>query len=169
MFAILQPNPRADRVGFYDHMYERTREALEALLAETDTHPCWGYKIPYTNPVTGGWAMPTMGTHMQILPIGFKGREYRSTDSTAYAVIEGKVRCVVRGQSFEFGQREVSSFLNGCPIASKRPTNPCFSASRTDRYSRPCTRGAKRCNAGSAECGRRSSDFSNINDALRPR
>lgn len=87
--------------------YERTREALETLKAGQDCHPCWGYKLQYTNPVTGGWAMPTIGTFMQLLPRGFKGRDYRSTDSTVYAVVEGNGRCLVEGKAFEFGPRDV--------------------------------------------------------------
>ena len=87
--------------------YERTREALDTLLADKHAHPCWGYKLQYTNPVTGGWAMPTMGTYMQLLPAGFKGAEYRSTDSTVYAAVEGRGRCVIRGEAFEFGPRDV--------------------------------------------------------------
>ena len=51
--------------------------------------------------------MPTIGTFMQLLPRGFKGRAYRSTDSTVYAVVEGKGRCLVEGETFEFGPRDV--------------------------------------------------------------
>jgi gentisate 1,2-dioxygenase len=87
--------------------YERTREALHVLATHNDPHPCWGHKLQYTNPVTGSWAMPTMGTFMQWLPSGFKGSEYRSTDSTVYAVVEGNGRCVVGGQSLDFCPRDV--------------------------------------------------------------
>ena len=87
--------------------YDRTRDALETLLKQSAPHPCWGHKLQYTNPVTGGWAMPTMGTFMQLLPSGFSGGEYRSTDSTVYAVVEGTGRCVVKGQSFNFSPRDV--------------------------------------------------------------
>lgn len=87
--------------------YERTREGLATLASGHDAHPCWGYKLQYTNPSTGGWAMPTIGTFMQLLPAGFRGAEYRSTDSTVYAVVEGKGRCHVAGQSLTFGTRDV--------------------------------------------------------------
>ncbi len=87
--------------------YDRTREALSALGENTEIHPCWGHKLQYTNPVTGGWAMPTMGTFMQLLPSGFKGGDYRSTDSTVYAVVEGSGRCIVKGQNIDFGPRDI--------------------------------------------------------------
>src|SRR2546426_1689246 len=50
--------------------YQRTREALETLRQAHGAHPCWGHKLQYTNPVTGDWAMPTIGTFMQLLPQG---------------------------------------------------------------------------------------------------
>lgn len=51
--------------------------------------------------------MPTMGTFMQLLPSGFKGGDYRSTDSTVYAVVEGSGRCIVKGQNIDFGPRDI--------------------------------------------------------------
>ncbi|WP_233250144.1 gentisate 1,2-dioxygenase [Limnohabitans sp. MMS-10A-160] len=87
--------------------YERTREALETLRDQDDAHVCWGHKLQYTNPVTGDWAIPTMGTFMQMLPSGFRGKPYQSTDSTVYAVVEGRGRCVINGQAMEFGPKDV--------------------------------------------------------------
>lgn len=87
--------------------YDRTREALATLQRGHDTHPCWGYKMQYTNPVTGGWAMPTMGQFMQLMPKGYKGKDYRSTDSTVYAVVEGKGRCIVNGETLSYGPKDV--------------------------------------------------------------
>jgi gentisate 1,2-dioxygenase len=87
--------------------YERTREALALLAAQDEPHPCWGHKLQYTNPVTGDWAIPTIGTFMQLLPAGFKGKPYRATDSTVYAVVEGRGRCIVDGQTFVFGPKDV--------------------------------------------------------------
>ena len=87
--------------------YERTRGALDAMKKAQDPHACWGYKLQYTNPVTGDWAMPTIGTFMQMLPKGFKGKPYRSTDSTVYAVVEGKGRCSVNGEAMSFGPKDV--------------------------------------------------------------
>ena len=87
--------------------YERTREALEAMRTAQDPHPCWGYKLQYTNPVTGDWAMPTIGTFMQLLPAGFEGKSYRSTDSTVYAVIEGTGRVLIGDETFSFAPKDV--------------------------------------------------------------
>jgi gentisate 1,2-dioxygenase len=87
--------------------YERTRAALESMRSSQDAHPCWGYKLQYTNPVTGDWAMPTIGSFMQLLPKGFRGKDYRATDSTVYAVVEGKGRCLIDRQTLAFGPKDV--------------------------------------------------------------
>jgi gentisate 1,2-dioxygenase len=87
--------------------YERTREALATLQASEEPHPCWGFKLQYTNPATGGWSMPTIGTFMQLLPSGFKGTAYRSTDSTVYAAVEGRGKCYVGDTCLEFGPKDV--------------------------------------------------------------
>ncbi len=87
--------------------YDRTREALATMNRAEDPHPVWGHKLQYTNPLTGASAIPTMGTFMQLLPAGFKGQNYRSTDSTVYAVVEGKGRCRVGDTVLEFGPKDV--------------------------------------------------------------
>ncbi|QFZ87703.1 gentisate 1,2-dioxygenase [Variovorax paradoxus] len=87
--------------------YARTREALEVLRNSEDPHPSWGHKLQYTNPVTGDWAIPTIGTCMQLLPGGFVGASYGSTDSTVYAVVEGTGRCVIDGRELAFGPKDV--------------------------------------------------------------
>jgi gentisate 1,2-dioxygenase len=99
--------PRSRTSPLFWYPYERTREALETIKSGQDMHASWGYKLQYTNPVTGDWAMPTMGTFMQLLPKGFKGEAYRSTDSTVYAVVEGNGRCTVGGEILAFEPRDV--------------------------------------------------------------
>jgi len=61
----------------------------------------------YINPPTGGWAMPTISTWMQLLPKGFKTRPYRSTDSTVFTVVEGKGSSVIGGQSFAWEKHDI--------------------------------------------------------------
>ncbi|MES2536789.1 MAG: gentisate 1,2-dioxygenase [Pseudomonadota bacterium] len=98
---------RSQTSPLFWYPYDRTREALETMKSGDECHPVWGYKLQYTNPVTGGWAIPTMGSFMQLLPAGFKGKTYQSTDSTVYAVVEGTGRCIVNGETFTFGPKDV--------------------------------------------------------------
>jgi len=43
----------------------------------------------FINPASGDYAMPTIGTFIQLLPKGFSTRPYRSTDGTVYVAVEG--------------------------------------------------------------------------------
>ena len=99
-----KPKSRTSPLFWYP--YERTREALATLARSEAPHACYAHKLKFTNPATGGWPMPTIGTFMQMLPQGFRGTPYRSTDSTVYSVVEGKGRVKVGGETFAWGARD---------------------------------------------------------------
>jgi gentisate 1,2-dioxygenase len=90
-----------------NYTYERTRDALEGMRRGGDCDPCHGFRMRYVNPVTGDWAMPTMGTAMQLLARGFSGAPYRSTDSTVFVAVEGSGRTVVGGEALQWRQHDV--------------------------------------------------------------
>jgi gentisate 1,2-dioxygenase len=73
----------------FNYPYARTREALDALSRGGDPDPYHGHKLRYVNPATGEPAMPTIGTFIQLLPRGFAGLPYRSTDASVYVCVEG--------------------------------------------------------------------------------
>jgi gentisate 1,2-dioxygenase len=64
-------------------------------------------KLRYVSPVDGDYAMPTIGTFMQLLPKGFQGTPYRATDGTVFACIEGRGRTRVGDQILDWGPRDV--------------------------------------------------------------
>lgn len=103
----VQYRSRSRTSPLFWYPYSRTREALEVLRVGDEPHACWGHKLQYTNPVTGGSAMPTIGTFMQLLPAGFRGKPYRSTDSTVYAVVAGSGCCTVGETTLTFGPKDV--------------------------------------------------------------
>ena len=76
----------------FNYPYDRSRETLARLAKEGDPDPCDGWKMEFINPLSGGPAMPTIGTFMQLLPKGLRSSAYRSTDGTVYSVAEGKGR-----------------------------------------------------------------------------
>ena len=84
-----------------------SREALEQMRQQEEWDPCHGLKMRYINPVDGGWAMPTIGTCLQLLPKGFASRSYRSTDATVFVGVEGSGRIVVDGEAFDWLPRDV--------------------------------------------------------------
>jgi gentisate 1,2-dioxygenase len=92
----------------FAYPYARTREALERMRKAEAWDPCHGLKMRYTNPATGGHAMTTIGTFVQLLPAGLTTSAYRSTDATVFAPIEGRGRSVI-GNDFvvEWGRRDI--------------------------------------------------------------
>lgn len=74
----------------FNYPYARTREVLDTLKKTTAPDACHGLKMKFTNPETGGHAMPTIGTFIQLLPKGFVTSRYRSSDATVFSCIEGR-------------------------------------------------------------------------------
>ena len=91
----------------FNYPYARTREALEAMKRTGEWDACHGLKVQYVNPVDGDYAMPTLGTFMQLLPKGFRSTPYRSTDGTIFSCVEGRGRTVVGDTVLDWGPRDV--------------------------------------------------------------
>ena len=91
----------------FNYPYAHSREALETAKTSQAWDPCHGLKLRYVNPATGEFAMPTMGTFLQLLPKGFRTARYRSTDATVFAAIEGRGRSRVGEQVYEWGPRDI--------------------------------------------------------------
>jgi len=87
--------------------YEFSREALEKMKSAAALDPCHGLKLRYTNPVNGDFALPTIGTFLQLLPKGFATTRYRSTDATTFVAIEGRGRSRIGDKVFEWQPRDV--------------------------------------------------------------
>jgi gentisate 1,2-dioxygenase len=90
-----------------NYPHASTRDALSALARAGDQDPCHGVKTRYLNPLTGDYAMATIGAFTQLLPSGFRGVRYRSTDSTIYHVIEGSGRTMVADDVLEWHTHDV--------------------------------------------------------------
>jgi gentisate 1,2-dioxygenase len=99
-----EPASRTSPVFAYP--YARTRESLEQLQHAGPPHPAHAYKMQFVNPATGGYAMPTMATFVQLLPAGFAGQGYRSTDGAVFHVIEGEGAAVIGDQRFALRARD---------------------------------------------------------------
>jgi gentisate 1,2-dioxygenase len=98
--------PPTRTTPIFSYPYSRSREALDQLRRDGEPHACHGVKMQYVNPATGGYAMPTIGAFIQLLPKGFRGKRYRSTDGTVYSVVEGKGRSRIGDQVFEWGPKD---------------------------------------------------------------
>lgn len=91
----------------FSYPYAYTREALEKAGTSQEWDACHGLKLKFSNPETGDFAMPTIGTFIQLLPKGFKTARYRATDATMFCPIEGKGRSRIGDAVFEWGARDL--------------------------------------------------------------
>ncbi|MGY2491873.1 gentisate 1,2-dioxygenase [Cupriavidus sp. CP313] len=91
----------------FNYPYARTREALFALTRAGDPDANAGHLMRYTNPVDGGWAMPTIATMIRLLPSGFSTAPYRSTDSTVFVCVEGSGHIMVGDKRLEFAPHDI--------------------------------------------------------------
>jgi gentisate 1,2-dioxygenase len=97
----------------FSYPYERSREALERLERDAPVDEWDGVKLRYVNPLTGGWPMPTMGTFLQKLPAGFRGKPWRQTDGAVYSVVEGQGEVAIEagGQSWRLAFGPLDHFV----------------------------------------------------------
>jgi gentisate 1,2-dioxygenase len=91
----------------FSYPYSYTRDALETLKRTDEWDPCHGLKLKYVNPVTGSYAVPTIGAFIQLLPRGFTTTRYRSTDATLFIPIEGRGVTRVGDTRFEWKAKDV--------------------------------------------------------------
>jgi gentisate 1,2-dioxygenase len=82
--------PTSKSSPIFNYPYVRSRETLTTLSHNGEPDRCHGYKMRYINPATGGYALPTIGTFIQLLPSGFDTAPYRVTDGTIFIVVEGE-------------------------------------------------------------------------------
>lgn len=105
--APLGPLPQDRTSPIFNYPYARSRETLAAMRRNGDPDACHGWKMQYINPLSGGPAMPTIGTYIQLLPEAFRTQPYRATDGTIYSVVEGEGRVKIAGQSFDYEPRDL--------------------------------------------------------------
>jgi gentisate 1,2-dioxygenase len=91
----------------FNYPYLRTRETLERLRKFRAPNPYHGFKLKYINPVSGGWAMPTISTWMSLLPKGFHTQPYRSTAGTGFVCVEGSGTTTIGGTRLEWGPKDI--------------------------------------------------------------
>ena len=125
-------SPHGRTSPIFCYPYARAREALAKLACESEPDPCHGTKMRYVNPATGGYPIPTIAAFLQLLPRGFAGRPYRSTDGTVYCVAEGRGRARVGDQLFAFSPCDVFVAPSWVPVALEA-AEECVVFSFSDR------------------------------------
>jgi gentisate 1,2-dioxygenase len=96
-----------NRSPIINYPYATTRPVLERLVRAGDIDPHHGARVRYANPFNGGWATPTMGAQLGLLPKNFKGKDYRSTDGTIFVCVEGSGSTKVGDETLEWTRGDV--------------------------------------------------------------
>lgn len=91
--------------------YAQARETLDRLGRRNDYDPCHGLKMEYADPMSGGPALPTISACLQLLPAGFTGARYRTTEGLLFCVAEGTGRVTIgppeASVSFDYKPRDI--------------------------------------------------------------
>jgi gentisate 1,2-dioxygenase len=95
------------RTPIINYPYTRIKPVIERMAKSDDVDPHHGARVRYANPVDGGWVTPTMGAQIALLPKGFKGKDYRSTDGTIFVCVEGEGSTKVEDQIFHWTPGDV--------------------------------------------------------------
>jgi len=99
----------------FAYPYASSREALERAYRTGPIDPRHGVKIQYLD--RRGYPMLTMAAFLQLLPVGFRGKVFRSTDATVYCVVEGGGLSHIGGKTFEWGEHDVFVAPSWCPVS----------------------------------------------------
>ena len=114
----------------FNYPYSRSREALQQLSSNGPVDPHHGFKLQYVNPASGGYPLATIAAFLQLLPKGFPGKAYRSTDSTIYNVVEGRGKSRIGSQTFTWGPRDIFVVPSWQPVSHEASEDAVlFSAS----------------------------------------
>jgi gentisate 1,2-dioxygenase len=118
----------------FSYPYARAREALEHLKTAGDWDPYHALKMQYIDPTTGGPAIPTISTFLQLVPQGFATEPYSATSSTIVSVVAGTGVATIgsgaEAKAFRYGPRDVLAVPSWCSLALRADAESVlFSAS----------------------------------------
>lgn len=114
---LLPVNYQAGRTNpVFRYPYEETRLTLDRMFKNGPLDPHHGVKLRYAHPGTGGWPTPTMAAFMQLLPKGFEGRSYRTTDATVFCAFEGSGVTHIGTEAIAWGAHDVFVAPSWMPV-----------------------------------------------------
>ena len=91
------------------YSFDKTRDALLSLAKDDGVKIdlAHGFKLRYVNPLDGSYPFKTMAAFMQLLPKGFKGLNYRTTENTVFNVAYGNCRIQLKDRVVEISSNDV--------------------------------------------------------------
>jgi gentisate 1,2-dioxygenase len=102
-----EPAPGARYSPMWHYPWTQARAALEQLATEHTGSPFDGVILEYTNPLTGGPAMPTIACYVQMLRPGQHTEAHRHVCCSNYHVIEGTGYSLVGGERLHWEDKDV--------------------------------------------------------------
>jgi gentisate 1,2-dioxygenase len=91
----------------FKYSWKNVYPALLETQKVTEVNPFDGVFMQYSNPLTGGHVMQTMGAAMQLLSAGFKGKAHKHTGSFVYQCAKGKGFSIINGKRFDWKERDI--------------------------------------------------------------
>ncbi len=95
----------------FSYPFAAAYETLDRLRRTDDWDDCHGLKMEYIDPTTGGPAIPTISTFLQLLPHGFTTQPYTTTAGTVVTVVRGHGRVTIgrdaATRSLDYGPRDI--------------------------------------------------------------
>ena len=91
----------------FKYSWKNVYPALLEAQKVNEVNPFDGIFMQYSNPLTGGHVMQTMGAAMQLLPAGFIGKAHKHTGSFVYQCAKGKGFSIINGQRFDWKERDI--------------------------------------------------------------
>src|SRR5205807_909619 len=82
--------------------WDQTESALHNL-AKVDASPFDDVAMEYTNPVTGGHVLPTIGCNIQLLRAGIHTKAHRHSNCAIYHVFRGRGATIIDGVEHAWG------------------------------------------------------------------
>lgn len=89
------------------YRWQQVRDALWNFAKAGPGSPADGHIMRYANPLTGGWALQTMGAHMQMLTPGLHTKAHRHTGNVVYNVAQGYGYSIIGGKRFDWQQHDI--------------------------------------------------------------
>jgi gentisate 1,2-dioxygenase len=104
------PEPKFVETSVMKYPYAPHRDKLAQMAksgASASIDARHGFKLEYRNSKTGAAVLPTIGAWLQLLPKGFSGQPYRSTDGTIFCAVEGHGTSTIVDKTFSWGPRDI--------------------------------------------------------------
>ncbi len=101
----------------FSYPFEQAYESLDHLRHHSDWDRCHGIKMEYIDPTTGGPAIPTLSTFLQLLPQGFATAPYRTTASGIATVVRGRGCVTIGARTFEYEPKDLWAVPSWQPVS----------------------------------------------------